>query len=51
MKRQTSFKIPLMKKKIRRLFRKLTKKEFLVKLVVGFCGLALIATTILPYIL
>jgi hypothetical protein len=39
------------KKSTRRFFRKLTKKETLVKVIVIASGLALLATTVLPYLL
>ena len=39
------------KKRLRRAFRKVTSREVIIKVVVIFSGLALIAGYVLPYIL
>jgi hypothetical protein len=38
-----------MKKKIRKFFRRFTKREFLFKLLIIVSSLALIGTSVLPY--
>ena len=48
---QRETKLKRVKKKLRKMFKKLTKKGFITKVIIIICTLAMLATTVLPYVL
>jgi hypothetical protein len=49
-KKEKTEKKKSLKKRIRKIFRKATSREVIIKIVVIFSGLALVAGYVLPYI-